>query len=572
MPQIVFSLKLQMKRAAVSDLHEVLISLGYQIAEAEKSDKRFGASTRHAVLDFQQKHGLKPSGEVDELTVALLSQGTDVPQFVVHGVIRNQDGAPRPGLTIKAFGRNVGADDTLLGEATTDAQGNYSVTYTIEQLGGKPAADLVICVYQNDNLLQTSDVIFNAKRSETVELGVSDEHFGLSEYEKLVQTISPLLNNIPLSQLREDEQHKEITFLAGKTRIDQKQIHQLVQAAKLSEEIGLQTEVLYGLFRQHNVTDLSGILRHPPEAILQTIEMAASNNIVQKLTVDAKEDINLKLDDLTFKEALEQPAGTGRASLGSLVATVLPTEGQQRSFILRYQRHQGTLDDFLKADDWKANPDLKNHADDLQFMLQASELTQGNLSLVQKLQQQRKDGRMAGLRDLARFDNKNWENLVSEPSIENPQEEAKRLARSIEDKFATDVIAHRIVKDPIAHPEEVVTFFKNYLANRDEVAFDLRTTLVQDFLKKNASLLAGIAGERHKPLITALKTRQRVRKLTENADQMERLMRDGIHSAAQIAHMGRNAFIRKYGNSPEVDEKTAAKIYDNAQLASANAR
>ena len=44
MPKIGFPLKLQMKLATVSDLDKVLVSLGYKIAKAEKSAKRFGAS------------------------------------------------------------------------------------------------------------------------------------------------------------------------------------------------------------------------------------------------------------------------------------------------------------------------------------------------------------------------------------------------------------------------------------------------------------------------------------------------------------------------------------------------
>ena len=127
MPKIEFPLKLQMKRATVRHLHEVLTKLGYQITKAEKSGERFGASTRRAVLDFQQKHGLKPNGEVDQKTAALLSKATAAPQFVAQGAIRNQDGGPRPGLNLKAFDRNVGMDDVLLGEATSDAQGNYSI-------------------------------------------------------------------------------------------------------------------------------------------------------------------------------------------------------------------------------------------------------------------------------------------------------------------------------------------------------------------------------------------------------------------------------------------------------------
>jgi peptidoglycan hydrolase-like protein with peptidoglycan-binding domain len=79
MTTIAFPLNLQMKRPAVCNLHAVLQSLGYLIAEPEKSTSRFGATTRRALLDFQSKHGQTPSGAVDEATAASLNQARASP-------------------------------------------------------------------------------------------------------------------------------------------------------------------------------------------------------------------------------------------------------------------------------------------------------------------------------------------------------------------------------------------------------------------------------------------------------------------------------------------------------------
>jgi len=46
--------------------------------------------------------------------------------------------------------------------ATTNSQDNYSIGYSSQIPGSKASADLVISVYQNDSLLQTPDLIFNA--------------------------------------------------------------------------------------------------------------------------------------------------------------------------------------------------------------------------------------------------------------------------------------------------------------------------------------------------------------------------------------------------------------------------
>ncbi len=58
MQPVIFPLKLQMKRAEVGDLHQTLSALGFTIAQAEKKNQRFGASTREAVRKFQLVHKL----------------------------------------------------------------------------------------------------------------------------------------------------------------------------------------------------------------------------------------------------------------------------------------------------------------------------------------------------------------------------------------------------------------------------------------------------------------------------------------------------------------------------------
>lgn len=187
------NLTIRMRGADVKLLQENLMKLGFSIPGSEQEKKYFGSGTRKAVLEFQRKNNLTATGELDEVTAALLSQRTDAPEFVVHGTVRNQDGAPKPGLTVKAFDRNIGADDTLLGQATTDAEGNYSILYMLEQLSGKTAADMVISVYLDATLLQNSDIIFNAQLTETKDFIISVAP--LPEFQHLADKIGPLLRN-----------------------------------------------------------------------------------------------------------------------------------------------------------------------------------------------------------------------------------------------------------------------------------------------------------------------------------------------------------------------------------------
>jgi hypothetical protein len=112
--------------------------------------------------------------------------------FIVRGKITDQDGAPRPGLIVKASARNIGKDDELLGQAITNSEGYYFISYTVGNVGGNTATvNLIISVYQSAVLLQSSDVIFNAAQQTTKDfvIPVTDE----PQFEIIENNIKPLL-------------------------------------------------------------------------------------------------------------------------------------------------------------------------------------------------------------------------------------------------------------------------------------------------------------------------------------------------------------------------------------------
>jgi hypothetical protein len=111
----------------------------------------------------------------------------------VHGQITDQNGSPQSGLAVKAFDRNIGKVDTLFGQAATDAQGNYRITYASKQLDGKSTADLVVAVYQGESLLQTSDVIFDASPEVVKDFTIAMDQG--PEFQRLAAKIEPLLRN-----------------------------------------------------------------------------------------------------------------------------------------------------------------------------------------------------------------------------------------------------------------------------------------------------------------------------------------------------------------------------------------
>jgi len=74
------NLSLRMKGADVKLLLSELIELGYTIPQNELSQHLFGRGTRKAVIDFQKKHKLEPSGAVDQRTAIAINAAVEALQ------------------------------------------------------------------------------------------------------------------------------------------------------------------------------------------------------------------------------------------------------------------------------------------------------------------------------------------------------------------------------------------------------------------------------------------------------------------------------------------------------------
>src|SRR5262245_38085102 len=60
----------------VVELHDELTRLGYQVPEAERTQRMFGVGTAEAVAAFQVAHGLVDTAVVDKNTAAVLDRAT----------------------------------------------------------------------------------------------------------------------------------------------------------------------------------------------------------------------------------------------------------------------------------------------------------------------------------------------------------------------------------------------------------------------------------------------------------------------------------------------------------------
>lgn len=198
--------------------------------------------------------------------------------FIVHGTVRQ---APT-GCSVHAFDRDLRTEEPL-GHAQLDPGGRYEIRYNTEQFrrAEKLQADLIVRVLRSDgSVAAESPILFNAGDDEVVDLVVGPDRSAPNEYASLVTEITPLLSGVPIHLLREDREHKDVSFLSGDTGREPDQILALIAAHRLMAETKVDAQGLYGLFRLGLPMELPRLVALGTPAHRSALEAAITRAII----------------------------------------------------------------------------------------------------------------------------------------------------------------------------------------------------------------------------------------------------------------------------------------------------
>lgn len=262
MKKITFPLKLRMQGPAVADLHAALqrfldqrVILRSDDAARQKYSAAlewvqvrlaYDTNTHDLVSIFQEEQGLEASGVVDELTANVMNRWLDELEeagegktlYTVKGTLRFFDGFPAGGIIVSAFDRDLRSEQ-VLGQSQTNRQGNYQIQYSESQFGRAEQrnADLVVKALAMDgSLLAASPILFNAPLTAEVNLTIPLEAAQLPTlFDRIQYMLKPLLSDLPVEELEEDEKHQDISFLFGETGFKKKDLARFALGHKLSQ-------------------------------------------------------------------------------------------------------------------------------------------------------------------------------------------------------------------------------------------------------------------------------------------------------------------------------------------------
>jgi hypothetical protein len=521
-----------------------------------KSEKKV-TLTKKAIKDRgTPKVVAKPEIEKPAVDEKILAR--EKARVFVHGKIMNQRGAPRPGLTVKAFDRNIGAADVLLGQAATDKQGHYTISYTSKQLKGKTAADLVLVVFQDGKQLQTSDVIFNAQPTEPKDFIIAV--IASPEFPSLLEKIQPLLRNkIGISGLAQDQ----INFLGQKTGIDAQKIGRLAQSHALAGGDQTLATFYYGLLSQNFPTDPGALLGRPRASIQTALDRAAIFNQIPRLQPQEIDNIlNTTLPKLRAENLLKPAPAGQQASLGDFLKTMpqaLSDDCQMKvaDLVAPNGIHYEKLPDQLKAAGFS-----QGQASGIERTLRLADVTLSHPPLMQHLQQMTAMDPDGSLKSLTALGRDQWIDMAYAYGIpaganQTPEAYAKQLEAAVERFHPTAMLAARLNSGDLVITRPGFEKAGAFLNKNPD--FDIIYTNLPVYAAK-----ANFSGVENKDqLVKSLLKLQRIKRLSASWDEAGTMLNTGFESALDLVGAGQSRVMQSL--SGQVAPERASYIYKRAR-------
>ncbi len=230
-------------------------------------------------------------------------------QYIITGTITPADGTAREGNKIQAFDRDLPSlerrsrSPQILGQSTTDAEGRFQITYTLEHFQSgegistfrrakEKRADLTFRVFdRNERELaithiealnrefRRDQIIFNVPTPLDVAIFVDPlrETSGVSEYEERIAQLAPIIQDLPLLEVSDED----IAFISNELGLEQQReleqrIAWLRRSTLLAQQTELPPEAFYGWGRMGLPADISELAAVPLKDLRDVLAKLAS--------------------------------------------------------------------------------------------------------------------------------------------------------------------------------------------------------------------------------------------------------------------------------------------------------
>ena len=515
------------------------------------------------------------------------------PRLEVHGAIELADGSPAPNFLVGAFDRDLRVEQRL-GTKRSSADGSYHIQYSRSQFEHPEAgsADLVVKVFGKDGVvLAASPVLFNAPPAAEINVTIPAEAVEPpSLFDRIRAAVEPHLGRLKTADLEENNEHQDITFLAGETGFEFGILVRFVLAHKLALH-GMSPVFWFALLggdllQRTNDPTLGGQL----QMVLDALPTFDATTVRKKLltSISAKEIPSAareKIDEWIKEFRLVVGRYLLSAQATPFVKEALADAGvtatnKQETFARIYAEHRGNTAELVQA--LKNQKFKAQEIADLQTSIELADLTQTDISVVKAIKHEFGVRQPEDIRSLARKSEDEWIKLIATREangdltlpvkvegierVKPPDAElfGKTLARQFHEAFPTAAFAgglDRALNNGGSRGLKRAADLSRFLDAHDD--FDLLRTHADKYLKENTrqELREVTANDEFR---SELKGVQRVFKLAPNFEATDAMLADGVHSAQQIYRMGRSEFVRQYKDAPGFSTDLAHVVWNRA--------
>lgn len=551
-------------RPTAEELKKLILQLRLESREAN-----YGEATMMLVRIFQlqQQLGDNLNGIVEEATANKINEwlkqlnafdndtepGSD--QYTVNGTVSDNNGTALAGFRTEVFIITVDRD-TSAGKTITDSGGQYAIPYRNIDERNDPDIEIRVFEKGSEKEIGRSAVKYNASVNERLDIIVNKTNIQQdSEFNTLINEVTPHLGQLKLSGLKEDDKTRNITYLSNKTGWDGRITAMLASAHKLGTNLKIDPSHIYALLRAGIPGDEDSIksvsLGKAETAIRKAMEkniIPATGNIANTMKA---------LGDLSVGYMLNNKPFSSVSTLNDMLE--LRLNADQKNIFAQTQKQAGNDGSKL----WAALAQKGINAETISALKLDGKLgflTAQNAGLVKRIYEKFNIKTDVELVSSGLYKASEWKNLIGNdfPEGISADEYANNMANQVKMSYPTAVAGEMIKRKEVENgantpTDELYTFFSKSQAKNNIGNQPVKTW--EGF--KDLST----------PAKAAAKTVERMYQLSPSDESMMAMSKSGLHSAYQIAKLTKTEFLSTYGPGfPNLEEAEmtytkAAEVY-----------
>ncbi len=485
----------------------------------------------------------------------------------VHGTVTEGTGAPVDGAEVRLFWQQIRSRNELARGRTSEA-GRYHLHYDMAEEAPQPV--LVVVEVRAGDVAPVDSALTTA--GPEVQIDVVLQPADTSEWGELTAKAARFLGSLTLTEVVEDSEHSDISFLARELNVSTEAIMRLAVSARLEASFQLPAASFYAFLRQQ-----------VPAALPRPLLEASDGFTLIDALVASIASMIFGLDAATQRRQfsrgrgrlrLYQPGGRCRHAFER--APDAPSERHVDPSLPRGQRnarsaprrrrsppgaatglcsgtgHQYTDDPRLLADP-RRRVARSDHSAGVRSRANADDrlLRQNYVPLVQELVGQFNAGTYTQLHDLARISLQDWETTIGRtgapPGVQpagnaTPEQVfAAVVYARIPRVYPTAALLSRVATSGVV-PAEDVQPVQQFFTNNPDLEL-VKHYLAGYLQQKGDAAFTGVAEDAQPAVLDIVRRMQRVLKVAPEVDVAEALLQNGISSATDIAMLGEVQFL-----------------------------